>query len=195
MSESRPRGRETVRDMAWSLAVVGIFVVLVAGVVAWQRSAVPNQALRNVDVAGTLAGAAPTAGFPLWQPAGLAAGWRPTSAWSEGPVSSGVGGVVVHLGYLTPQGSYAEFRQTDGNRTLAITNWTGGAVHTGSTTIDGRRWQTWQSPTQRALVLDSGTVTRVVTGKAQWPELQELAGSLVVYRQPRATQPAPSSSS
>jgi len=168
--------------MAWSLAVVGIFVAFVAGVVAWQRSAVPDQALRNVDVAGTFAGAAPTAGFLLWQPAGLPAAWRPTSAWSEGPVSSGVGGVVVHVGYLTPQGSYAELRQTDGNRTLAITNWTGGAVRTGSATVAGRRWQTWQSATQRALVLDSGRVTRVVTGKAQWPELQQLAGSLVAYR-------------
>jgi hypothetical protein len=192
----RRRGLETVGDMVRSLAVVGAFVLVLFVVVWWQRpEGAREQVVRPVDVPGVFAAAAPTAGFRLLEPAGLTDGWRPTSAWVEGVLTSDVGGVVVHAGYLTPTGSYAEVRQTDGEPGLALKQWLDGGRPTGRSVIGGTAWQTWESPTQRALVRQQGGVIRVVTGKAGWDELGELAASLVPVPEVQPSSSASSSAS
>jgi hypothetical protein len=192
----RRRGLETVGDMVRSLAVVGAFVLVLFLVVWWQRPEAQGPVDRPVDVTDVFAGAAISAGFPVLEPTGLPDGWSATSAWVQGPTASGVGGVVVHAGYLTPAGSYAEVKQTDGRLATAVADWTDDAGRTGTTTLAGRTWQTWESPTRKALVLQDGEVTRVVTGKADWPELQVLASSLVPADQVQSSSsPSPSASS
>jgi len=178
MAPGRPRGFETVGDMVRSLAVVGGFALLLFLVVWWQRPEAQGPVQRVVDAPAVVAEAAPSSGFELWVPRGLPSGWQATSAWVEGAVSSGYDGVVVHVGYLTPSGSYAQFRQTDGRSAQAVDDWTGGGRQTGETTVSGRTWQTVESSTAKALVLVDGGVTRVVGGKADWPELRVLASSL-----------------
>ena len=193
---ARRRGLETVGDMVRSIAVVGVFVVILFLVVWWQRpEGARGPVDRSVDVPGVFQEAAVSAGFPLLEPTGLPDGWTPTSAWVEGELSSGVGGVVVHAGYLTPAGSYAEVKQTDGDAALAVRTWTDGAKRTGAVTIDGQQWQTWESASRKALVRRDGGTTRVVTGKADWPELTVLAGSLVPAASVPTAQPSASSSS
>jgi hypothetical protein len=164
--------------MVRSLAVVVGFALVLFAFVWWQRPEGQGTVEQVVDVPDVVAAVAPTAGFRLVVPDGLGAGWTATSAWSEGALSSGIGGVVVHIGYLTPSGSYAELWQTDGEPASAIDTWAAGSQQTGTTTVAGRTWQTWESDTQRALVERQGAVSRMVTGKAGWAELMALASSL-----------------
>jgi hypothetical protein len=175
---AKPRGFETVTDMVRSLSVVGVFVLLLFLVVWWQRPEAQGPIDRVVDVPGVAQAASIGASFAVWVPVGLASTWTPTSAWAEGAETSDYNGLVVHAGYLTPSGSYAEVRQTDGLRAQALDDWTEGGKRTGTTEVDGLTWQTYESATRKALVLTDGAVTRVVTGKADWPELEQLAGSL-----------------
>jgi len=175
---AKPRGFETVTDMVRSLSVVGVFVVLLFLVVWWQRPEAQGPLTRVVDVPGVVQAASIGSSFTVWEPRGLGADWEPTSAWADAAATSEYDGLVVHFGYLTPAGSYAEVRQTDGDRSSALDDWTNGARRTGEIDVEGQTWLTYESADRKALVINDGPVTRVVTGKADWPELQLLAASL-----------------
>ena len=180
---AKPRGRETVSDMVRSLAVVGAVVAALFLVVVWQRPEVQGDVRSPVDVAGAV-GAVQTSGpFPVLAPAPPAS-WTPTSAWFE-PNSADVPGAVLHVGYQTASGSYAEVRQTDAALEDAVSAWADYGVPTGEQTeLAGLTWQRVESDRtgRRALVTSrstgDGAVAVVVTGKADWPELEVLAGSL-----------------
>jgi len=183
----RKRGRETVADMARSMAVVGGVVALLFLVVVWQRPEGGGPSvIRPVDVAGVVSAVRIGNALPVWAPDGLPSTWRPTAAWYATGAESdpGLDGSVLLLGYLTPSGSYAEVRQTDGDRAVAIRDWTDSGRRVGTVPAGGRTWTHLESPGsgQQALVLtrhDSGKpVLVVVTGKADVGELTTLAGSL-----------------
>jgi hypothetical protein len=181
---AQQRGRETVADMVRSLAVVGAVVAGLFLVVAWQRPEVQGSIRPAVDVAGVVAAVDATGPFPVLTPTGLPEGWRASSAWFE-PDASAVGAPFLHLGYVTPAGSYAEVRQTDGDRDRVVAEWADhGTALPGTVDLSGLQWQRLVSDTtgKRALVATgasgSGSVVVLVTGKAGWPELETLAGSL-----------------
>ena len=184
---AKPRGFETVNDMVRSLSVVGVFVMFLFLVVWWQRPEAQGPITRVVDVPGVFQAASIGSSFTLWEPQGLTTSWQPTSAWADAAATSEYHGLVVHVGYLTPAGSYAEVRQTDGDRAAALDDWTNGARRTGEIDVSGRTWLRYESADRKALVVTDGAVTRVVTGKADWPELQQLAASL----EPVAAQASP----
>jgi Protein of unknown function (DUF4245) len=181
---AQQRGRETVADMVRSLAVVGAVVAGLFLVVAWQRPEVQGSIRPPVDVAGLVAAVDATGPFPVLEPTGLPEGWQASSAWFEADVTA-VGGPYMHLGYVTPGGSYAEVRQTDGDRDRVVAEWADhGSAQPGTVELAGLRWQRLVSETtgKRALVATDPTgssrVVVLVTGKAGWPELETLAGSL-----------------
>jgi hypothetical protein len=180
---AKPRGRETVSDMVRSLAVVGAVVAALFLVVVWQRPEVQGDIRSPVDVTGVVSVVASSGPFPVLAPAPPDS-WTPTSAWYEATDTEVAGG-VLHVGYQTADGSYAEVRQTDADRDRAVSVWTDSGVPTGDQVqAAGLTWQAVQSAAtgRRALVAErptnDGPVVLVVTGKADWPELEELAGSL-----------------
>ncbi|MFZ0322848.1 MAG: DUF4245 domain-containing protein [Actinomycetes bacterium] len=179
---AKPRGFETVSDMARSLSVVGVFVLFLFLVVWWQRPEAQGPIARVVDVPGVVSAAAIGSSFEVWVPMGLPSGWQPTSAWAQSASTSDYAGLVVHVGYLTPAGSYAEVRQTDGQRAKALDDWTTSGRAAGTVEVAGRTWRRFESPTSKSLVLTQGGALRVVTGKADWPELEGLAASLEPVR-------------
>jgi hypothetical protein len=179
-----PRGFETVRDMVLSMALVGAVVFALYAVVAWQRPEVQGSIRPAVDVTGVVDQVQMSGPFPVRQPTDLPDGWSPTSAWFEGPgETAGLGGSVLHVGYTTPSGSYAEVKQTDGDAGFAVKEWAGGATEVGTVQIKGSEWTRLESADTGAKAL---TVTRegkpdvlvLVTGKADWPELERLAASV-----------------
>jgi hypothetical protein len=180
----RPRGFETVRDMVLSMAVVGAVVFALYAVVAWQRPEVQGSIIPAVDVAGVVDQVEVSGPFPVLEPTGLGEGWQATSAWYENASETGsLGGSVLHVGYTTPSGSYAEVKQTDGDPQVAVEQWADGAVPVDNVAIGGEQWQRLESTETgaKALAWEGGTEPQVlvlVTGKADWPELQELAESL-----------------
>jgi hypothetical protein len=180
---AKPRGRETVADMVRSLAVVGAVVAALFLVVVWQRPEVQGDIRPPVDVAAAVAAVQSTGPFPVLAPSPPDS-WTATSAWFE-PSSPDVSGGVLHVGYETASGSYAEVKQTDADRADAVAAYADRGVPAGGQVeLSGLTWQRLESERsgRRALVAsrptDDGAVVLVVTGKADWPELEALAGSL-----------------
>jgi hypothetical protein len=177
----RPRGLETTRDMVLSMAVVGAVVLGVFWMVAWQRPEVQGPIRPEADVEQVFTDVRIGDTFPVLEPVELPSGWTPTSAWFDSEQVSGVvGGGVLHVGYLTPEGSYAELRQTDGDRAAAVDEWVDGAVRTGEIQVGDGLWDIVESEEtgKVGLVRTAGGVTIVVTGKAALDELETLVGSL-----------------
>jgi hypothetical protein len=177
----RRRGLETVRDMLLSMGLVGVVVLAVFWTVAWQRPEVQGPVRPNVDVAQLFSDVDVSNPFAVLEPTGLPTEWTPTSAWFEpAGVASVIDGGVLHVGYVTPDGSYAEVRQTDGDPKAAVAEWVDDAEPIDTVTVAGMTWDIVESPEsgKQGLVSTVGGTTVVVTGKAELVELQELAGSL-----------------
>lgn len=177
------RGFESVRDMLLSMALVAAVVLALFWFVAWQRPEVQGPIRPDVDVAQVFDDFRVAQPFPVLEPTGLSSDWTPNSAWYEpADVTGDIDGGLLHVGYLTPEGSYAEVRQTDGDRQEAVAEWVDDAEQVDTVTITGRRWDVVESPKtgKQALVTTTGGkgTTVVVTGKANLDELQQLAGSL-----------------
>lgn len=163
------------------MAVVSAVVLAGFWMVAWQRPEVQGSVLPLVDVEQVFTDVRLGETFPVRQPVGLPDGWTPTSVWFDtAEVSDEIAGGVLHVGFLTPDGSYAEVRQTDGDGDAAIDDWVDGAVPMGEVEVKSETWQVVESAEtgKQGLVLVDDGVTIVVTGKAELVELQALAASL-----------------
>jgi hypothetical protein len=167
--------------MVLSMGLVGLVVLGVFWMVAWQRPEVQGPVRPEVDVAQVFDDVRVSDPFTVLEPTGLSGEWSPTSAWFEpATVTSAIDGGVLHVGYLTPGGSYAEVRQTDGDGDEALAEWVDDATLVDHTTIGGRTWDVVESQSngRQGLVLSAQGTTVVVTGKADASELRELAESL-----------------
>lgn len=179
----RPRGSETIRDIVLSMAVVGVVVLATYWVVAWQRPEAQGPIRPAVDVERVVGQVRAGDPFAVWEPR-PPDGWTATSAWFDSATVSGVDGGVLHVGYVTPDDSYAEVKQTDASTAVVIDEWLDGATPAGEVEVDEVGWQQLESEStgQQALVLVrdrlNPPVTVVVTGKADVSELAELASSL-----------------
>ena len=169
------------------MAVVGAVVAGLFLVVVWQRPEVQGSITPLVDVDGVISQVQVGGPFTVRQPTDLPEGWTPTSARFEDVAESGaLGGSVMHIGYVTPGGSYAEVKQTDVGHDVALNEWVDGAVvdkTQESIEIAGVTWRRAVSADTGKLALylttdDEPPVLVVVTGKADWPELEQLASSL-----------------
>jgi hypothetical protein len=173
--ELRPTGRpnarlrQTVRDMVISLVVV-LAVIGVIMAITWRPAPDP---VRAIDPAPTLELARSQADYPVVYPADLDPQWRPTSArWEATPDSIPL--PAWQVGFVTPQGDYAQVGQTATDNPAFIAGQVGNARPTG----EWAAWQTYEGVEQRALVSVEDGVTIVVSGTAPWETLQMLAERL-----------------
>jgi len=167
--------------MVLSMGLVGLVVLAVFWTVAWQRPEVQGPVRQDVDVSQVFRDVKVSDPFPVLEPTGLSEEWTPTSAWFEpAGVASVIDGGVLHVGYVTPDDSYAEVRQTDGNPKSAVAEWVDDAEEIDTVTVSGTSWDVVESPEsgKQGLVTTLKGTTIVVTGKAELAELQELASSL-----------------
>ena len=171
-----PRGPHTVGDMLRSLGLV-LVVVLVVVLITFRPQ---GQAVTVVDYRGLLAGARSGAAFPLVGPVGLPDTWKATSATYQ-PPAQGLGVTSWHIGFVTGDGQYAGFEQTNGVVDGVLRDVLGDPVDQKRTSqVGGVGWERWADSAgdRRALVRTAAGVTVVVDGTADWPELERLAGSL-----------------
>ena len=167
------RMRQTVGDMVRSMAVV-LALVFVIVLLAWRPD---PEAVTVVETAPVVTAAARMAEFDVTAPASLPADWRPTSARWEPTADSG-GASVLHLGYVTPSGEYAQFSESTATGEPYLDEQTAGGVPAGSQLVGDVAWERRETDDRRSLVrVDAGTVT-VVSGSADWDELIALAGSV-----------------
>ncbi|WP_405019038.1 DUF4245 domain-containing protein [Kitasatospora sp. NBC_00070] len=165
------RGRQTVRDMVLSMLAIG-------GVVFVGYLFIPHSegsGLKAVDYRSSAASAKRAAPYPVLAPEGLSERWKATSVEYNQDKKRPK---AWHLGFLTPGGQYAAVEQSVEPREQAVNTAVEGAKPDGTATIGGQEWQRYQGKSYRALVVQSGSATTVVTGSAGWEELTEFAQSL-----------------
>ncbi len=170
------RGPHTVADMVRSLGLVLLLVVVVVLITFRPQ----GQAVTVVDYRGLLASARTGSAFPLADPVGLPTTWKATSAYYDPPAQS-LGVTTWHVGFITGDGQYAGFEQTDGVVEGALRDVLGDPVDQGRTSqVGSASWERWADSAgdRRALVRIADGVAVVVDGSAEWSELEQLAGSL-----------------
>jgi hypothetical protein len=168
------RMRQTVGDMIRSMAVV-LAAVVVIMLFAWRPNPEP---ITVVETAPVIVLAGQQAEFGLSAPGNLPAEWRPTSARWESTQESG-GARVLHIGYVTPSGAYAQFSRSTASTASYLDEQTASGVPSGEAVIGPSTWERRETTDRRSLVLTNGDVVTVVSGTAPWDELEALAGTLV----------------
>lgn len=169
----RKRLRQTVRDMILSMAVVAGVVLLLFQ--PWGRST-PDP-VRTVDPTPVVSTARETADWPVLAPTGQPATWRATSARFEVAAD---GESVLQTGYLSPSTKYVGLAQSRTKETAFVRDRSGEGEPAGTATLGGVTWDRLETPDgkQRSLVRVDDGVTYVVTGQADWPEIEAFAASL-----------------
>lgn len=171
--EPAPRQSRSVKDMALSLLVLLVPLVLVVGAYRLLQSGdrpVP------VDPAPVVARAVAEGAFPVLAPVGLDAGWQPVSAVyrAEGT------GSTLRLGYLAPGGDGLQVVQSDMPADALLARELGEAPRgTGTVPVNGQPWQRYAARAgETGLVRTGVDSTVIVIGRAPENELIRLAASL-----------------
>jgi Protein of unknown function (DUF4245) len=172
-----PAERQRLRTPASLWRALIPILLLVLGLVAWQRVGEPHSnGIHVIDTAAPVAAARQQAGFALLLPSGLPTGWRPTS--TEFTPAAQYSAASFRIGYVTPANKYAEFLESNGPAD-AVSAPYGVLTSQGPTTIAGTAWRTFRTDDGRTLLRATlGKVTLIVTGNAGLPELTTLAASL-----------------
>ncbi|MFJ9207440.1 DUF4245 domain-containing protein [Streptomyces sp. NPDC102264] len=175
------RGKQTVRDLFLSMAVIGLVVAGIYVFIPHDEKGIPVKA---VDYRVELLTARRAAPYPVLAPAGLAETWKPTSVSYKRE-----SGNAWHLGYLAPDGEYVAVEQSTSAPEKYAAEVSQQAADTGKTQqVAGETWQRWEGPKYDALVRTEGDATTVVTGTASYERLAEMAAALEAEK-PEAGKP------
>ncbi|MEU3709059.1 DUF4245 domain-containing protein [Streptomyces catenulae] len=176
------RGRQTVRDMVLSLAVIGVLVAAIYIFIPHDDSGTAEQnAVKAVDTRVEVITARRAAPYPVAAPEGLPKTWRATSV-SYRASDDGKGG-AWHLGMLDPEQQYAAVEQSDAPADQFIKDVTLGAERAkGEQAVGSKKWERYKGEKYNALVRKEADVTTVVTGTAPYGRLAELAAALVAKK-------------
>ncbi|MFE4370191.1 DUF4245 domain-containing protein [Streptomyces sp. NPDC056835] len=170
------RGKQTVRDLFLSMAVIGLVVAGMYVFIPHDEKAIPVKA---VDYRVELLTARRAAPYPVLAPTGLAETWKPTSVSYKRASDN-----AWHLGYLAPDGEYVAVEQSTGAPEKYAAEVSRQAADTGKTQqVAGETWRRWEGPKYDALVRTDGDATTVVTGTASFERLAEMAAALEADKQ------------
>ncbi|MEY9963423.1 hypothetical protein ABIA33_001456 [Streptacidiphilus sp. MAP12-16] len=163
---------KSVRDMVLSLAAV-----MAAGLVIYLF--VPHSGgngVHPVEYNAALDSARRAAPYPVLAPTGLPQGWNATAVQFDGADAQNA---QWTLGFIDPAGQYVAVRQSNGPLAAFLADaTTNGVKQSGSSTVGGVVWNHYQGVRYRALVLESGKDTTVVTGTESYAELEKFAAAL-----------------
>jgi hypothetical protein len=135
-----------------------------------------------IDPSTTVQLAAARASYQVVAPAGLAEGYRPTSARTNAGDAEDGDTVTLEIGYVTPSEKYAGFVVSDDSREPALRQVLDGAEEKGSVRVGGSAWTRWISERgETALTREQDGVTVLVTGSASQAELETVAGAVRPY--------------
>ncbi|MFF3553052.1 DUF4245 domain-containing protein [Streptomyces tsukubensis] len=164
------RGKQTVRDMVLSMAVIGAVVAVIYLFLPHDDT----DRTKPVDYRIELVTAQRAAPYPVMAPEGLPQGWKPTSVRYDRDA-----GAAWHLGFLDPDREYVSIEQSTQAYGKYVPKVTLKAENTGRTQlVNGVAWERWAGKKYDALVLRDKGVTTVVTGTAPLARLTEMAEAL-----------------
>ncbi|MGH4033968.1 DUF4245 domain-containing protein [Actinomycetota bacterium Odt1-20B] len=165
------QGKQTVRNMLWSLAVIGIVAGVIYVFVPHDDSKSP---VERKDYRVELLGARRAAPYPVLAPEGLSKDWMATSVRYKDEEHHS-----WHLGFLDPEREYVVIKQSTAKPAEFIEQATQDARKTSATEkIAGKTWQRYKGSTYDALVRQDKGATTVVTGTASFGQLTKMVESL-----------------
>lgn len=174
----RARGFETIGDMLRSLAVVGIFVVVLLAITLRSE---PDAGVKAVDPTSVISAVETAAPFPALLPGPPPDGWTVTSARVTLPTDDPYNWFI---GYSTDTEAFVAVTQRFGEPAGFADEVGADGVDDGSVGIEGARWSKAERSdgSRRALTSTSGsgrtTVTTVVLGTAPYEVLEQTAAAL-----------------
>jgi hypothetical protein len=165
----------TVRSLVISM------VVILAAVLVWVAMVPRVREISQpaVDVTSLASQVRQETSWAISQPQ-LPGGWKATSVRFT---AAGDGLRTWHVGYLSPEGNYISFDQTQGATDVWISAQTAGGQDQGTMSAAGTRWQKVSSRNtiQRSLVSrgsGSRDLTTVLSGTAPFTQLALFADAL-----------------
>jgi hypothetical protein len=165
------------------VGAMGVVLLLIGVVALITLRPDGGDEVRVVDYSDELASARVSAPFEVLAPAGLD-GFRATSV----RFTSTDAGTVWHLGFVSPLEEYVGLDQSDGPAEPMIDELTEGATAVGgpagTVELGGRTWARYDEGGDgdgelvRGLVTHEDDTTTLVSGTANWSELEAMASAL-----------------
>lgn len=172
--------RFNAANMLRSLAPLVVIALLIVGYQAVKSSGETN--VHPIDPTSTERLSAEQAGYPLLAPAGLPAGYRPTSARTDADPDRTGEPVTMQIGYVTPSEEFAGFVISDDPKADAVTSVLGGAAEKGTVDLDGTPWtRSTDARGETVLSRRVGTAVVLVSGSASEQELETVARGVRPY--------------
>jgi len=175
---AKKRGRESARDMIYSMGAVLVTVLIILGVTYRSH----HQMTNSVDYQSALASARSQSSWPILTPTNIPKGFKVTQARFE-PESYGQAGTTRwYLGFQTAQGEYVSLWQSDGPTQTIVAAASNGGNCSSTIALAGTKWTTClqTKPLARTLYRLNGKQTIVVSGTVSQQELEDFAASLHV---------------
>jgi Protein of unknown function (DUF4245) len=178
---AKKRGRETARDMIFSMGAVLLTVLIIMGIT--YRSHGQKMPVANFDQAQSTA--LSQGSWPILVPGrgsgGTLAGYQLTQARFEAESYGKPGASRWYLGYKTAAGEYVSLWQSDGDQKQIIAAASNNGVCSGQMKIAGKTWSmcSQKKPLARLLYRPLGADTAYVSGTASFAELAKFVALLV----------------
>lgn len=168
-----PGPNRSMRNMAISMLVLLVPIALLC---AFNRLVLDGDEPIVVDPAPTIAYARSVNAFPVSEPIGLDAGWRPVNV----DFQQVDGGRTLRIGYVSPNGDGVQVVQSNvPAEQLLPAELTREAQPQGAVELAGRTWQRYTArPGEWAVVLIEAGRTVIVVGSADERELHDLASKM-----------------
>jgi hypothetical protein len=165
------KGKQTVRDMILSLALIGLMAGVIYLFIPHDDSA-PD--LKRVDYKVELLTVRRAASYPVAAPEGLPDTWKATSVRYQAEPHG-----TWHIGFQDPEGQYVTVEQSTQKSSEFIADVTKGARRTKATQdIGGQEWRRYTGGRYDALVLEGDGSTTLVAGTASFGQLTKMAEAL-----------------
>lgn len=172
--------RLNAANMLRSLAPLVLIALLIVGYQAFKSSGETN--VHPIDPTSTERLAAEQAGYPVVAPAGLPAGYRPTSARTDADPDRRGQPVTLQIGYVTPSQEFAGFVVSDDRKAEAVTSVLDGAAEQGTVELAGTSWtRSRNARGETVLSRTAGNALMLVSGSAPERELETVARAVRPY--------------
>jgi Protein of unknown function (DUF4245) len=169
--------RFSAANMLRSLAPLVVIALLIVGYQAFKSSDETN--VHPIDPTSAERLAADQAGYPVVAPAGLPAGYRPTSARTDADPSRKGEPVTLQIGYVTPSQEFAGFVVSDDATADPVTSVLNGATQRGTVDLGGTSWtRSTNARGETVLSRRAGDVVVLVSGSASEQQLETVAGAV-----------------
>ncbi|MFE1592718.1 DUF4245 domain-containing protein [Nocardia sp. NPDC058705] len=181
MSQKKHRIFNDYRDLFWSLIPLVLAAVVLAGAASQCSVATngPTQGqIPHFDATAALKSDAKTLSFPIRQPA-LPQGWVSNSG-SRDTIAAAGGGDVSTVGYITPQGTYMRYTQSNASEEALSRHVLKSRYPTGTTDVAGQKWVVYAEPTEETgWIADLGGVRILITGAGNEAAFTTLATAII----------------